>query len=195
MPWVYYVTNKLGKMSDEDKNNNATMIYNQLGSYGWTLNAICGVLGNMTVESQLNPAQTQVGYPIGSLKGGYGLVQWTPASKYVNWARANNHNITDGYWQLYDLSNQAHGTEYYATSSFPLSYDEFKVSDETPAYLTEAFLKNYERAGVEVLSKRVEWAEHWYEYLSGQPAPVPPVPPTPKRDKSGLPVWMMIKYV
>lgn len=34
---------------------NATYIYSALTNYGWTLNAICGVLGNMQSESSINP--------------------------------------------------------------------------------------------------------------------------------------------
>lgn len=194
MAWIYKVTNKAGQMSLEEMQNNAIEVYNQLGSYGWSLNAICGVLGNMTHESYLNPAQTQIGYPIGTLKGGYGLVQWTPARKYKEWAINNGHDIADGYWQLFDLDTQAHGVEYIKKSAYPLTYSEFKVSEETPAYLTEVFLKNYERAGVEALQSRVEWANYWYEYLSGEEPPVPPVPPTPTRERTGMPVWMMIRY-
>lgn len=26
---------------------------------------------------------------VGNMNGGYGLVQWTPASKYINWAQSN----------------------------------------------------------------------------------------------------------
>lgn len=195
MAWIYKVTNKLGQMSSAEMQNNAIQIYGQLTLYGWSLNAIAGVLGNMTVESSLNPAQTQYGYPVGSMSGGYGLVQWTPASKYKNWATDNNHDITDGFWQIYDLDTQAHGTEYIMKSAYPLSYSEFKTSTDTPAYLTEVFLKNYERAGVEALDKRVEWANYWYEFLSGEEPPVPPIPPIPTRTSKGMPVWMMIKHV
>lgn len=193
MSWKYKVTNRLGQFPLADSQNNAREVYNQLGSYGWALNAICGALGNMYVESYINPAQTQSGFPIGGMRGGYGLVQWTPASKYKTWAIDNGHDITDGYWQLYDLDTQAHGIEW-STRAYPLSYSEYKASEETPAYLTEVFLRNYERAGVEDLDRRVEWANYWYEFLSGEEPPVPPTPPTPTRTSKGMPVWMMIRY-
>lgn len=194
MAWIYKVTNKLGQMTLADMQNNANEIYAQLTEAGWTLNAISAVLGNMAVESSLNPAQTQYGYPTTSLNGGYGLVQWTPASKYKNWANQLGVDITDGYWQLLDLDTQAHGVEYIMKSAYPLTYSEFKTSEDTPAYLTEVFLKNYERAGVEALSKRVEWANYWYEFLSGVVPPSPPTPPKPTIKKKGMPVYMMIRY-
>lgn len=34
---------------------NATYIWNALGSQGWTLNAVAGILGNMQSESSINP--------------------------------------------------------------------------------------------------------------------------------------------
>lgn len=66
---------------------NAQYILDYLRNRGWTKNAVCGMLGNMQTESTINPGIWQ------SLKknhhsNGFGLVQWTPASKYINWANA-----------------------------------------------------------------------------------------------------------
>ena len=55
---------------------NAKEIYNFFKSRGWTVNAICGLLGNMHWESDgLQPDINEMG------GGGYGLVQWTPGTK------------------------------------------------------------------------------------------------------------------
>lgn len=195
MAWVYYVSNKLGVMSEEDKQSNVLEIYNQLGTNGWTVNAISGLLGNIDYESGINPGQTQNGYKIGNPNAGFGLVQWTPGSKFTEWASNNDHDINSGYWQIVDIDEQSHGIEWITTTAYPLSYDEFKASNDTPAYLTEVFLKNYERAGTERLETRVELANKWYEFLSGQPAPEPPEPdPQPyKKNKSGMPLYFMMK--
>lgn len=195
MSWVYHVSNRAGSMTHAEMQQNVDEIYNQLSYYGWTVEAISAVLGNMQHESYLNPAQTQIGYPIGTQSGGYGLVQWTPASKYKNWCRGNNHSIESGYWQIYCLNYQSYGTEWYQTSAFPVSYDDFKASEQSVAYLTECFLKNYERAGEEALSARIAYAEAWYEYLTGHAPPTPPTPPTP--DPHGYrnrgKTWMFIR--
>lgn len=181
MSWVYHITNAYGSMTQTEMESNANEIYAQLYSnYGWTVNAICAVLGNMQAESSINPAQTQHGYSVDSMSGGYGLVQWTPASKIKNWLQANNHSLYSGYWQVYCMANESYGQEYYPTTDFPMTYDEFKHSGESVAYLTEVFLKNYERAGVEALSTRISYAEDWYRYLMGTEPPEPsPDPPTP----------------
>lgn len=185
MTWVYHETNLPNSMTAYEMSQNVDEIYAQFYSvYHWSVNAICGVLGNMQHESYLNPAQTQIGYPIGSASGGYGLCQWTPSTKLTNWLRANNHSLYSGFWQLYYLNFESGGTEYIPTSQFPETYAEFKVSGQTVAYLTECFLKNYERAGVEALSQRIQYAENWYRYLMGtdpppEPTPTPPAPPDP----------------
>ena len=185
MSWVYHDTNRLGSMTQYEMSQNVDEIYRQLYAvYGWSVNAICAVLGNMQQESSLNPAQTQNGYPIGSKSGGYGLCQWTPSTKLTDWCHANNHSIYSGFWQIYFLNFQSGGTEYYPVPAYPLSYAEFKVSGQTVDYLTRAFLKNYERAGDEATSLRIQYAEAWYRYIMGTdppptPTPTPPVPPVP----------------
>ena len=185
MTWYYHDTNAYGSMTQAEMEANASEIYAQLYSvYGWSVNAISAVLGNMQAESYINPAQTQHGYPVGSMTGGYGLVQWTPASKIKDWLRNNNHSLYSGFWQLYAVNFESTGVQYIPTTQFPLTYAEFKVSGETVAYLTEAFLKNYERAGVEALSTRIQYAENWYRYLMGtdpppDPEPTPTPPPEP----------------
>lgn len=187
MSWIYHITNQFDSMTSDEMNNNATLIKEQLEAYGWSLNAICGLLGNVQLESYINPAQWQNGYPVDSRSGGYGLVQWTPSSKYTDWCTGQGYDITDGSMQVHNIHTQASGTEYYPTASYPLTYDEFKISLESPSYLALVFLKNYERAGDEKISKRQEYANNWYQYFSGQP----PVPPKPSKRK-GMPLWFYI---
>ena len=190
MAWVAHVSNESGSMTQSEMEQNATEIYNQLRGYGWTLNAICAVLGNMQQESYLNPAQWQIGYDIGSQSAGYGLVQFTPSTKYTNWANEQGYDITDGEHQVYAIDTQPWGTEYIPTSDFPLSYSEFKVSDKDLDYLTEAFLRNYERAGVSALESRQQYANDWYKFLSGEEPPTPDPPePTPTKKKKSMPLY------
>ena len=189
MGWVYHVTNRYNSMTQAEMEQTVDEIYAQLyANYGWSINAICAVLGNMQRESYLNPAQTQGGYSTESLNGGYGLCMWTPARKIKNWLQENNHSLYSGYWQVYAMNDpnfpSANDPQYTPTNLFPLSYDQFKHSGETVAYLTEAFMRNYEKAGVEALQERIEYAEAWYEYLMGEPpsptpTPTPPTPPDP----------------
>ena len=155
-------------LSQEEMENNAKEIYTYFKDKGWTLNAIAGVLGNMQQESTINPGLWQ------SLKeynysGGFGLVQWTPATKYTNWAVANGYAIDDGTGQMYWIDQLAESTgEWIKTSAYNLTWEQFKSSTETPEYLCSAFLKNFERAGVEAEETRKEYARKWYDFLSKQ---------------------------
>ena len=79
-------------LSQGEMESNAKEIYTYLSDKGWTLNAISGLLGNMQRESTINPGLWQ-SLKEGNYSGGYGLVQWTPATKYTNWAKANGYDI------------------------------------------------------------------------------------------------------
>ena len=41
--------------NDDEMHNNAICVYDRLGSMGWTLEAIAGILGNMQAESSIQP--------------------------------------------------------------------------------------------------------------------------------------------
>lgn len=158
---------------------NATYIYNYLKNKGWTLNAIAGLLGNMQSESAINPGRWQSDN-VGNLNLGYGLVQWTPATKYINWIGvANDPSKMDNNLSRIEYERQ-NNLQWISTSLYPISFNEFIVSTDTPETLASVWLKNYERAGVEVESERRENARYWFEYLGGI---IPPTPIKPKIKK------------
>lgn len=171
-------------LTQAEMETNARYIWNYLGSKGWSLNAVAGMLGNMQTESTINPGIWE-GLNAGTGPG-FGLVQWTPYTKYTQWCDDRNLDPADMDSALqrieYELEN---GLQYYKTSSYPLSFAEFKVSTESPYYLGMAFLANYERPAVSYQPRRGEQAEQWYEYLSALPAP------GYKPKRRGLPLFMM----
>lgn len=139
-----------------------------LSARGWTLNAIAGTLGNIESESTVNPGIWQ-NLNYGNYSGGYGLVQWTPATNYTDWASANNYDIKDPEGQMIWIDTRTVPTgQWIATSEYNLSFESFKKSTQTPEWLASAFLKNFERAGVEVEDERRTQARKWYNYLSQQ---------------------------
>lgn len=154
----YYLS--LSQMTD-----NAQYILNYLMGKGWTKNAVCGMLGNMQRESTINPAIWQ-NLDEGNTNLGFGLVQWTPASKYINWCAENGLNYTEMDSNLkrilWELDNNE---QYYATDSYPETFREFTQSTKDVSYLASAFLHNYERAGVSAEAERKENAQYWYEHL------------------------------
>lgn len=174
---------------------NARYIYQELSKKGWTLNAIAGFLGNVQTESNINPGIWQ------SLKAnntslGFGLVQWTPATKLIEWANANGYDYKDIDTQLkriqYEMDN---GIQYYSTPNYPESFYEFTRSTKTPEYLAYAFLNNYERPANRNQPNRKSQARYWYDYLIdfstddsggsgiGIVKPIRPVKPKDKRKK------------
>lgn len=171
-------------LTQAEMETNARYIWNYLGSRGWSINAVAGMLGNMQTESTINPGIWE-GLNAGTGPG-FGLVQWTPYTKYTAWCDDRNLNPSDMDSALqrieYELEN---GLQYYETSSYPLSFAEFKVSTESPYYLGMAFLANYERPAVSYQPRRGEQAQQWYEFLSALPAP------GYKPKRKGLPLFMM----
>lgn len=165
----------------EQMRMNADYIYSYLSAQGWTKQAISGMLGNMQAESSINPGRWE-GDQVNE-GSGFGLVQWTPHSKYINWA--NDQGYSD-YTEmdanlgriLYEVDNNI---QWIATSSYPMSFESFTTSSEDVRTLAKAFLLNYERPADQsssVQNYRADLSEAWYEYLGGNPNP-----PSPSNNK------------
>ena len=173
-------------LSRAEMETNARYIWNYLGSRGWTMEAVAGMLGNMETESTINPGIWE-SLNSGNTSGGFGLVQWTPATKLINWANGEGLDYTAMDTQLqrieYELEN---GVQYYPTASYPETFSQFKTSTKDPYYLGMAFLANYERPLVSNQPARGLQAEAWYEFLSALPAP-----DGTKPKKRSLPLLMM----
>lgn len=180
--------------------NNARVIFDQLYGYGWDRDSICAVIGNMARECRLNPAQTQDGYEIGGTSGGYGLVMWTPQTKYTNWCRSANHSVESAYWQLWFIENKPTPEEQRQFNEhdghYNITWDDFIHNNRgyTVEELTAVWLKCYERAGVAALSQRIyyatNYAQEFYNYVPSGPVDPDPSPYKPYKIK--MPLWMML---
>ena len=152
-------------LNDAEMQNNAYIVFTDLTARGWTPNAIAGLLGNIESESTINPAIWQ-SLNEGNYSGGYGLVQWTPATNYIDWANDNDYNIKDGNKQLQWIDEETvRKGQWIETDSYPVSFSDFKTSYAEPEYLASVFLKNFERAGVEVEEERKQQARKWFNIL------------------------------
>lgn len=205
MSWHVKATGAYSIDSTEGTEN-AKMIVDVLTARGWTLNAICGVLGNIQNESGMNPWRWQSDVVRSTSESpwehiGYGLLQYTPAGKYINTSQSltgYGPNFsdkaglsTDGEAQLIYMDEQE---GYYSTDSYPLSYAEFKASTQSAGYLAEVWLYNYERPSASEAesskASRIADANTWYSKLTGYtPSPTP----TPTSKSHKLPVWMMVR--
>lgn len=166
-----------------EMNTNAKYIYSALKNKGWTDNSIAAILGNMQAESSINPGRWQSD-DVANFSMGYGLVQWTPATKYTDWCTDNGYSDPSEMDNniariLYEVENKI---QWIATSNYNLSFKEFTTSTQSVSYLTRAFLLNYERPAdqsesVQIL--RTSNAEKWYQLLTGEL----PFTPTSKKKK------------
>jgi hypothetical protein len=174
---------------------NASYILSYLVGKGWTKNAVCGLLGNMQSESSINPARWE-GDNVGDTDHGFGLVQWTPASKYLNWAATANlpykemdSNLARILWEV------ENGAQWITKAAYPISFQEFTVSTESPEYLAYAFITNYERPANPDQPARATQARYWFDTLSGSVTPPdnggdPGTNPTPTNNDDIYHLWL-----
>lgn len=160
------------RLSDNQMKVNAQYILNYLRAKGWTKNAICGVLGNMQIESTVNPGRWRVlgnGNSENNMDNGFGLVQWTPAKRYFDWTQKNDLPAVymDSELQrlLYEVKTP--GEQYIPTSDYNLTFSEFIKSIKSAYYLACAFSRNYERpADPNQCDTRGKKAEEWFNSLT-----------------------------
>lgn len=126
---------------------NAIYIYSALSAAGWTMNAVAGILGNMQSESSINPGRWQYDNPapVSPSGIGYGLVQWTPYTKYTEWVTGDASTMDNNLSRiLYEVANNIQwGAGIYGTP--PYSFYEFTQSTEDPYTLGMNFVRYYER--------------------------------------------------
>lgn len=149
----------------EQTEHNAKLVTQFLLKHFWSKNAIAAVLGNMRGESGINPGIWENLQPFA---GGYGLVQWTPYTKYSEWAIANGYSNWNGNGDaqmeriIYESKN---GLQWIANR--PMSFENFTKSDESIEYLTEVWLYNYERPAdpAGTLQTRINYALGLYDSI------------------------------
>ena len=181
--WGYYFGNEQDSsnaLTLDQMKVNAHYVFQSLLQSGFTLNAICGMLGNMQAESTINPGRWQSDRVGGDPSGhGYGLVQWTPYTKYTEWATSEGYDYSTMDSNLARINYEVlNGLQWIATSSYNMTFRQFRESTESPEYLAAAFVYNYERpASYDHVSYRQQCARYWWDYLGG--GDIPPTPPTP----------------
>lgn len=177
--------------------NNATIIFNELLKNGFTVESICGLLGNTggiytLGESSINPGIWQNLTPNPAL--GFGLFQWTPSTNYTNWADVNGYEHDDGYGQLDWLINQTVLTgQWIPTSDYPETFNEFKASTKDPEYLAYVFLNNFERPANRNQPDRQRNARYWYEWYTNSYVPPENPPQNGGEWSSKMPIWLYLK--
>lgn len=129
--------------------------------YGWARNPIVAYLGNIQQESGIDPTNFQGAD--GDWTQGVGFNQWTPGTNLQTRAQAigrTDYLTIDCQLAVMDYERRS-GIQYYATSEYNLSFNEFIKSTRDIEWLTYAFEANYERAGTPMMENRLKYAREW----------------------------------
>lgn len=172
--------------------HNATLLHDWAIGQGWTENAAAAMIGNIQVESGLDPACSypKIGNTLATISNtyasnypdnAYGLVQWKGrGSTDPNNNQLVGYAIRYGYqWYDGEIQIQRLTWEYTNSQKFhPQTVDgvyytfaSFAASTATPETLAKVWMVCYEGT-YSVLSNRKNNARLWYNYFAGQP-PVP----------------------
>lgn len=174
----------------EEMTINAEYIYSFLLNEGWSKQAICGMLGNMQTESTINH-QIWQSLDEGNTEGGFGLVQWTPATKYIVWCNTNKLDYTKMDSNLLRILFEVVNNIQWIHPS--MTFEEFSTSTESPYDLAMLFLKHYERPAEPNQPIRGTQANYWFENLTGE-TPIDPNPDPPvKRKKMKIHLYLKKK--
>lgn len=161
---------KNGWLTNPEMENNAELGWTFFQSKGWTLQSVCGMLGNMEYESNINPGIWGNLSPWGDPDGkGYGLVQWTPYTRITEWMTSHGYKIDDGNGQCQKIHEEMLANAWIVTDKYPMTFQEFAKSTADPAELAWVFLYNYERPANFNQPKRAEAALKWWRYFKGAP--------------------------
>ena len=136
-------------LSESESLQNAQLVANHLIPQGWTKESVSALCGNMRHESSINPDMYEFNYAWGDDRG-YGLVQWTPRSKYWDWAESRNLPPRNGDSQLARIDYEVEqNIQWISTPNYPESYAQFRASTKSMDYLVPCFTWNYERPNAE----------------------------------------------
>lgn len=169
-------------LTEAEMQHNAKIIYRYLLPKGWTLEAIAALIANFECESTVSPARWQSGN-YGNMSGGYGLAQWTPATKFTNWAGSDwetNHNKQLDFLQYHLEHPSEHWVKRAPYNNWTIT--QFAASTEDPYTLACVFCWDYEGTYVvlygsdaekEALKeRRGSVATKWYNYLKTVSVPL-----------------------
>lgn len=143
----------------------AREVWNTLRGWGCSDGAIAGILGNMQAESALIADRWQ-NDDVGNRSGGYGLVQWTPARNYIDWANAQGLDYKTVSTQCTRIKYEAdHSLQFFKSGT---TFWNWLKSDGTPEQKADDFIRYYERPqSLDTLPQRQGFARNWYDQLHG----------------------------
>ena len=138
----------------------AKQIWDYLTSRGWTKQSVAALLGNMQSESSIIADRWESDI-VGNMSGGYGLVQWTPATKYIDWAKSNGLVYQDVISQCKRLEWEVANSQQFYNPN--MTFAAFTRSTQSPEELANIFITYYERPLNPNQPARGIQARYWYD--------------------------------
>ncbi|WP_241546205.1 phage tail tip lysozyme [Enterococcus villorum] len=145
----------------------AKQVWDYLTKNGWLKTAVAAVLGNMQSESGII-ADRWESDRVGNMSGGYGLVQWTPATKYINWAQSNGLDYKNVISQCKRIEWEVANSQQFFCPF--MTFKQFTTSAKSPEELANIFIQYYERPAISNQPARAQQARYWYEQFESKSA-------------------------
>ena len=150
---------------------NAQYIYDYFVGRGFTPEATCGMIGNFQAESSVQPDIWQYGMPQWGPETGYGIAQWTPATKLTDWCDAHGYDWSTLEGQCACLYNEMTNP---TNNQWELRYPyrivtraQYIHSTQSAYELGVIFCWNFEDPSTQTAMLRGDYAQNWYNTLSG----------------------------
>jgi lysophospholipase L1-like esterase len=143
-------------------NDNTEKAFRYFLGKGLSPEQAAGILGNMTIESGVDPENIQdpggrSQNPNDAGSAGWGLIQWTPGSKVINIAKNANINTP-----IYELGTQLEVVWWHMNNTSPTGVKNFIEKFKQTTTVEEAtadFEDRMEGAGVTAIPRRVKFAQ------------------------------------
>ena len=169
-------------LTESQQLRNAKYIKSYLKKKKWSINAICGLLGNIYEECGMNPGHWQYW---NDDTYAYGLLQWDDATKFLNHATAkkltpadvnsmagnNPKKLMDLQLKYFEKTMGGKYNTWYETTSYygciKMSAQKYKKSKKTAKKLAYIFHGSYERSGdtFKEIKERGRAAEKYYKKI------------------------------
>ena len=163
--------NNTRPLTEEESRKNWLAFWQYFKAKGWTANAVSGILGNSYYESTVNPNRWEGDIPFAQpvASRGYGLVQWTPWTKIIDWLKEKGYYPDVSKFGVGECERiqweMENNQQWIATATYPESFRDFSVSTKDPYTLAIEFLANYERPADPNQPQRGDKAREIYDFI------------------------------
>ena len=163
--------NNTRPLTEDESKQNWLAFWQFFKAKGWTANAVAGILGNSYFESTVNPNRWEGDIPFAQpvASRGYGLVQWTPWTKIIDWLKEKGYYPDVSKFGVGECERiqweMENNQQWIATATYPESFASFSKSTADPYTLAIEFLANYERPADPNQPQRGTKAREIYDYI------------------------------